>query len=465
MILLKKPLGPQDRVLGFIVIATGLIVAAGAFALWPAYTNPVSRLYTSAIGYLKVQRLLGIQMEAEAEPPVWHDFEIPLLGQGTIQCNFYNVPVVPTARVTALHVEEGDEVKEGQLLAELDETAATLSRDSAQVAVASAIAERQRVEAGSANALEAERPEKDRVSVEGLAKVVKEAEAKVEMYQRLRATGAASLLQLDNAERELAKAETDYSEAQINVGMSTKGLPQSKEIAQNAVNNAENALQQWQEALKYYKIIAPAGGVIDRVLIREGEYNQTAGNTGFIIASGIWFEAEFDQRAVAVVREGMEATVNLEAYPGRSLRATVERVIPIVTFNAGGPETTTPIRPFATGSPEWPATFKACLRVQADGVKLAPGMTGLARLICHHRRVLAVPREAVSSLSAGKGVVRTVDNSGHHTGTLVSLGEVDDRFVEITGGLDSSAWVLKRNPRFLRDDDKIRVTRIMESED
>jgi multidrug efflux pump subunit AcrA (membrane-fusion protein) len=462
---MKRRVFTQDRVLGFIVIATGLIVVAGAFVLWPAYTNPVSRLYTSAIGYLKVQRLLGIQMEAEAEPTVWHDFDIPLLGQGTIQCNFYNVPVVPAARVTALHVEEGDEVKEGQLLAELDETAATLSRDSAQVAVASAIAERQRVEAGSVNALEAERPEKDRASVEGLAKIVAEAEAKVEMYQRLRATGAASLLELDNAEAELATAQTNYNEAQINVGMSTKGLPESKGIAQNAVNNAENVLQQREEALKYYKVTAPAGGVIDRVLIREGEYNQSAGAAGFIIASGMWFEADFDQRAVAIVHEGMEATVNLEAYPGRSLRATIERVIPIVAFSAGGPETINPVRPFGTGSPEWPATFKVRLHIQADGVRLAPGMTGLARLICHHRRALAVPREAVSSLSAGKGVVRTVDDSGHHTSVLVSLGEVDDRFVEITAGLDSSAWVLKRNPRFLRDDDKIRITRIIASED
>jgi hypothetical protein len=74
---MKRRVFTQDRVLGSIVIATGLLVAAGAFVLWPAYTNPVSRLYTSAIGYLKVQRLLGIQMEAEAEPPVWHDFEIP----------------------------------------------------------------------------------------------------------------------------------------------------------------------------------------------------------------------------------------------------------------------------------------------------------------------------------------------------------------------------------------------------
>ena len=60
----------------------------------------------------------------------------------------------------------------------------------------------------------------------------------------------------------------------------------------------------------------------------------------------------------------MEATVNLEAYAGREFRATVERVIPIVTFNAGGPETKTPVRPLGTGTPEWPATFTVRLHLE-----------------------------------------------------------------------------------------------------
>jgi HlyD family secretion protein len=454
-----------NRILGMIVVATGALLAAGAFVLWPAYINPESRIYTTALGYLKVQRLLGFKLQAAAEQPVWHDFETPLLGEGTIQCNFYYVSVVPTARVASLHVEEGDEVKAGQLLAELDDTAALLSLNSARLAVATAEAEQQRVEAGSANGLQAERPEKDRITVEGFADVMKSAQAKVEMYRRLQGSGGASRLELVNAEMELATAQTSYNQARFNTVMSREGFPQSREIAQNAVAEAKNLLQQQQEAMKYYRVTAPASGTIDRVLIREGEYNQGAGNPRFIIASGLWFEANLDQRAVGDVREGMEATVNLEAYAGRSFRATVERVVPIVTFRAGGPETNGPVRALGTGSPEWPATFKVRLHVEADGVKLAPGMTGFARVICHRQKALSVPRDAVTTLSAGKGVVRTVDASGRHTSTLVFLGHVDEHFAEITQGLDASDWVLTRNPRFLRDDDKIQITRIRASRD
>ena len=450
-----------NRILALMVVATGLIVAAGVFVLWPAYTNPESRMYTSALGYLKVQRLLGLEMKAEAEQPIYHDFETPVLGEGTIQCNFYNVPVVPTSRIKALKVEEGDEVKQGQVLAELDDTQAMIDFNSAQLALSTAKAQVQRVEAGSVNTMQAERPEHDKVDLAGLEKIVKNAEAKVAMYKKMEKDGASSRLELVNAETELANAELNYEQAKVSAGMSNQGQPQSKQIAQNAVNDAQNLLRQKQEALRYFKVTAPADGIIDRVLIRGGEFNQSTGNTGFIIASGMWFEANLDQRSVADLQEGMEGTVNLESYAGHSFSAKVERIIPIVTFNAGGPETKTPVRPLGTGTPEWPATFKVRLRMEDAGVKLAPGMTGFARIVAQHRRALAISREAVSSLSAGKGVVRIVDGAGHLVTTPVALGDFDDRFVEITGGLDASEWVLTKNARYLRDDDKISITRIV----
>jgi HlyD family secretion protein len=453
----------KKRVLGSTVIAGGLLFAAGAFVLWPAYTNPESRLYSSVIGFLKVQRFLGMPMEAEAGHPVLHDFESPVLGEGAMQCDFYNVPVVPTARIKVLKVEEGDEVKQGQVLAELDETQALIDLNSAELAVSSAKAQLQRVEAGSVNTMQAERLEHDKVDLAGFEKILSDAQGKVAMYKKMEEDGSSSRLELINAETELANAELNYEQAKVSAGMSNQGQPQSRVIATNAVNDAQNLLLQKQEALKYFKVTAPADGIIDRVLVRDGEFNQDTGNTGFIIASGMWFEANLDQRSVADLQEGMDATVNLEAYTERSFSAKVERIIPIVTFNAGGPVTKTPVRPLGTGTPEWPATFKIRLQMEDAGVKLAPGMTGFTR-IAKQRRALAVSRRAVLSLSAGKGVVRVVDDSNHLVSTSVSLGESDDQFVEITGGLGVSNWVLINNPGFLRDNDRFHVTRLTASQ-
>ncbi len=74
------------------------------------------------------------------------------------------------------------------------------------------------------------------------------------------------------------------------------------------MSQAQNNLQQQKEAMRYYRVIAPASGTIQSVLIRDGEYNQGAGSPGFVIASGLWFEANLDQQAMAEVHEGMEAT-------------------------------------------------------------------------------------------------------------------------------------------------------------
>jgi multidrug resistance efflux pump len=453
----------KNRVLGTTAIAAGLTFAAAAFVFWPAYVNPASRIYTSVVGFLKVQRFLGASTEAEAGHPVLHDFQTPALGEGTIQCNFYNVPVVPATRIKVLKVEEGDEVKQGQVLAELDDTQAMIDLNSAQLAVSSAKAQLQRVEAGSVNTMQAERPEHDKVDLAGFEKIVNDAQAKVAMYKKMEQDGASSRLELINAETELANAELNYEQAKVNAGMSNQGQPESRQIAINAVNDAQNLLRQKEEALRYFKVTAPADGIVDRVLVRDGEFNQNTGNTGFIIASGMWFEADLDQRSVADLQEGMEATVNLESYAGRSFSAKVERIIPIVTFSAGGPETKTPVRPLGTGTPEWPATFKIRLQMEEAGVKIAPGMTGFAR-IARHRRALAISREAVLSLSAGKGEVRVVGASDHLVATSVAFGETDDKFVEITGGLDASSWVLLNNPHFLKDNDTIKITRLTASQ-
>jgi HlyD family secretion protein len=454
-----------NRFVVTVVMAVVLIVGAGVFVLWPAYKSPGSRLYTTKLGYLNLQRMLHLGFKAEAIQPVYHDFAVPILGEGMMEANFYNVPVVPTAYIKTLNVEEGDEVKAGEVLAQLDPSLALLNISSAKLAVANAQAEQQRVAAGSVNLLVAERPEKDQVNLKGLAQLVASAKTKVAMFSKLEKEGASAKVELLNAKEELANAETNYNEAKVSSGISNAGFPKSQEIASNAVNDAENQLKEREDALKYYEVTAPASGIVDRVLVRGGEYNQSPGNVGFIIASGMWFEADVDQRAIGEVHEGMDASVNFEAYPGRSFPAKVERIVPIVTFSTGGPETTTPVRPLGTGSPEWPATFKVRLQVETEGVKLRPGMTGFARLVMHDRNVLSLPRDALSSLSAGKGVVRTVDSEGKIKTTLVTFGDVDDQYVEITGGLTANDWVLSNNPRYLRDDDKVNVTRIIASKE
>jgi HlyD family secretion protein len=447
----------QNRWLALAVLCTSAVVLADGVVLWGPYRDPVSRFYTSALGYAHVARLLKLPFTVDAGQPEMHEFTVPVLGEGTMLCDFYFVPVVPMARVTTLHIEEGDTVSKGQLLAELDDTTARLNLKTAELAVGTANAERERVSIGSAYVLAQERPERDRIDVGAAKDVLDRANEKLKTYRDLVAKGVLARESLLDVETAAINAQKSYDQSLFDQRMSTQGSTESRKIAQNAVEQAETLLRQRQEELKGYHVTSPADGIIQRVLIRPGEFNQDTGKPGFIVCSGLWFDAHLDQRTLANVHEGCEATVFLESYPGQPFPARVERIIPVVTFDAGGPETTRPIRPRGTGAPEWPATYTARLVLETNGLRVTPGMTGFAR-VTYRRRALAIPRDALTSLSAGKGIVRQIDEQGIQKAVEVRIGEVDDRFVEVVEGLDPSALLVRGNHRFLRDGDRVQVT-------
>ena len=96
-------------------------------------------------------------------------------------------------------------------------------------------------------------------------------------------------------------------------------MSQSVVIAESAVWEAELALKHRLHELKDYQIYSIADGRIERCLVHEGEYNQDPGKPGFVIASGAWFEANFDQGAFRRLKVGDRAEVRLESAAKRVL--------------------------------------------------------------------------------------------------------------------------------------------------
>ena len=234
--------------------------------------------------------------------------------------------------------------------------------------------------------------------------------------------------------------------------MSTKGQPKSKMIANNAVQDCENLLKQRQLELQDYKIVAPDDGIVERVLINAGEYNQDTGRPAFVIASGLWFEAHFDQTSIGLVKAGANAEVYLEAAPGARIKGHVKQVIPVVSYNMG-PELAPPTRPSAGGALEWPATYKLSIDLDTKGMQLVPGLTGFAR-VSVERQALAVPRAAILSMSAGAGIVHVVHGKTQQA-QAITYGMTDGDWTEVTSGLAAGDKVITDGQLGLQADDKI----------
>jgi multidrug efflux pump subunit AcrA (membrane-fusion protein) len=196
--------------------------------------------------------------------------------------------------------------------------------------------------------------------------------------------------------------------------------------------------------------------VVQQVLVHAGEYNQDAGRPVIVIAAGCWFEANVDQGAVNQVKVGDEAEVNLAAMGSQPMHGRVRSIVPLVSYDAGGPEATRPTRALGTGAPEWPSTFR--VRIEADWhtVGVVPGMTGFARIVSR-RKSLAVPVGVVTSLSAGSGIAHVV-HFARQDAREVRCGAVSNGWIEILSGLTLGETVITDGFQFLRPEDSIVTT-------
>ncbi len=444
------------------VVTAVTVVMIVLIVVLPAYKNPQARLYTSKLGYATLIRSRGGAFPVEVAYPTRRRFSEPILGEGIMSAKPIMVPIIPIDYITKVHVETGDYVEKGELLAELDTRRAQIKVDSAALAVSTTKAEANRVHIGSAYVLAQERPREDQINLNAARRRMQNIREQQEMYTSLYREGIISRSKFLDLEKDLIDEERVAATAMFRLEMSTKGVIESLQIADNAVEDAIRALRNRQQELEAYSVFAPADGVIERVLISPGEYNQDSGKPGFVIAHDLWFEAHLDQRVINKIKIGDEATIYLEAYSARQMHGRIGTIIPIVTFNMGGPETNRPIRPRGSGGPEWPATF--VVHIQLDNqkelrkqMKLVPGMTGFGQ-ITTRRDSIAVPLSSVSALSAGAAFVYIYNEDGTYEPRTVRTGGIEDGFIEILSGLSEEEAILSAGFEILESGDRIEVS-------
>lgn len=446
----------QWGMLTCMLVTIALAGALGALVIWPGYRDPSSRMYTSRLGYARVLRAQNKPFPVTTVRPEQRAVSAVFLGEGLVQSEPVQVPVIPMSRIVRVHVEEGDRVTKGQLLAELDDTRARIKIEAARAAIKTAQAELERTRIGSAYVLDQERPERDKIRLE---ECEEEASIKTEL-----ARISESLLQQNVVSRgdylkhklDAVQATSRLKQTRWAFDVAQAGRQHSLLIAESAIAEAELALAHRLHEIADYKIYAPADGIIERCLIHAGEYNQDPGKPAFLIASGTWFNAYLDQTAIGQFEVGVEAEVYLEAFPGQTIAGRITKIHPVVSYNLGGPETNRPIRPLGTGAPEWPATFSVQIELERFAGPLVPGLTGFAR-ITTSRRGIAVPRGAVQSVSASKGIVFVVQGQEYEP-REVSLGFSSDGWMEIRAGLTVVDTVIADGHQVLEPGDRIKVT-------
>ncbi len=211
-------------------------------------------------------------------------------------------------KIAKIYVEEGDNVRKGQLLAELDTRATRLKMDQAKAAVAVA----------QANYSDAEK------NMERMERLRKENAVSEQQYEKIK-------LAFDAAEAELQRARAAANLTNYNLDVSIMEAPFTGVIASK---NAE------------------VGDVINPMM---GGVSPISGIVTLADYSRVKIQIDVSYEDIVRIRKGMQAYLTVEAFPGENFPGKV-----LVVSKAANPVTKKFHVEVAAANPEWklrPNTF------------------------------------------------------------------------------------------------------------
>ena len=246
------------------------------------------------------------------------------------------VPVVAKVGgyVASVGAAENDNVKEGQIVVQLDtaELAVRLAQAEADLAAAEAAAggggltgqAQAQVETASGQraALQAqavaaransERAQSDLRRMQELAakQIISE-----QQLDAARAAAQSAAAAVSAAERQAAAASGSVSGAQAGTRLATARVQAARAARDNA------ALQ-----LSYARVIAPASGSVSRKTVEVGQLVQPAQQLMSIVAdSGTWVTANFKETQLSSMKVGQPVQISVDAYDGCTVTGHVQSI-------------------------------------------------------------------------------------------------------------------------------------------
>ena len=224
-----------------------------------------------------------------------------------------------SGEVVELYVEEGDSVKNGQLLAKID-------ADAYQSQVARGVAGVNSSKAQLSNA---------RAQINSLEAQKAQIEAQLvnaqEVYKRnkgLATDGVVSQVELEASEANLRGLEANLRASESNI----KGAEESARAAQYGVESSQATLSELRTSLRRTTIYAPMGGVVSLLNVEQGERVvgtiQMTGTELMRIANlnAMEVRVEVSENDVPSVKIGDKAEIEVDAYLNRTFQGTVTQI-------------------------------------------------------------------------------------------------------------------------------------------
>jgi HlyD family secretion protein len=299
---------------------------------------------------------------------------------------YVNIGANAFGKITHLYVKEGDHVKKGQLLAQLEnvQSSADVNANEAslQAAQTDALAADAGMKTAEADLLRAQ-ADYDRNKLDW------------ERAQSLFKDGLISKSDFDSRKNAWATADAGLTQATARVAQAKA----QKDSASRHVAQARATLTHYTDLLQKTTYPAPFSGVITNLPVREGEtvvigIQNAQGSTLMTLAdmSVITAEVKVDETDIVNVRLGQPSDVTIDAIPKKTFHGKITEIGNNAIVRSSGLSTSQ-----QTTASEEAKDFKVVITLTDAPEELRPGLSTTAKITTATRsNALSIPIQALT---------------------------------------------------------------------
>ena len=235
--------------------------------------------------------------------------------------------------VVDIYADVGDEVQEGELIAQMEAEALDLGIKAAEEALNQARLELEMAETGARK----EELAQAEAQYEAAQESLKLAEDAYERVEYLYENDVVAKPELDEAEMNLIEARASYDAAKQDLEMARTGArPEEIRIAEASISEAEYELEQARLSQQDLEVTAPVSGIVGKVPVEEGTLIGEDTPVAVIMdISELNLVVEASSRRIADIQRGQTAEVTFDSHPDRVYEGIVTSVYPAADEDSG----------------------------------------------------------------------------------------------------------------------------------
>lgn len=350
-------------------------------------------LVLAALVALSVRSSQSNVVKITTAKAVRQDLSSVVTGSGEIKAKTYvNIGAQGFGKITKLYVKEGETVKQGQKLAQLENVQSEADVNAQRAGIETAQKDLDSAQA----AIE--------TSIAEVARDKADLEQKTFDYKRAQ--------ELYNSQL-IAKSDFDAKKAAYDVAVATLSMDQTKVVQMKAqmasssgrVTQANATLRKLTDVLGKTEYVAPFDGIVTNLPVREGEtvvvgIQNSPGSTLMTLAdmSVVTAEVRVDETDIVNVKLGEPAEVTIDALPDQTFKGHVTEIGDQALVRSSGVATSQ-----TTAGNQEAKDFKVVVTVDDPPQNLRPGFSTTAKITTASKsNVLAIPIQALTVRTQGE---------------------------------------------------------------